>query len=179
MLNPRSATRPAAPNTSKQRLRLWLRLLDATRRVENELRERLRLEHDTTLPRFDVLAALARHDEGLTMGGLSSALKVSNGNTTGIVDRLVSDGLVVRVPVAGDRRATRVRLTDTGQAQFGTMARAHERWVNDLLSAIGPQDLEAMTQLLERIGRVRPVTPETANLVPPIVATPDLIGTDE
>ena len=78
---------------SKERLRLWLRILSAQRVIENEVRERLRVEHDTTLPRFDVMAALYRNEEGLKMSELSGELRVSNGNVTGIVDRLVNDGL--------------------------------------------------------------------------------------
>jgi len=79
--------------TAKPRLRVWLRLLRTTRHLENELRERLRQEFDTTLPRFDVLSALERAEAGLTMTELSRALMVSNGNVTGIIERLVGDGL--------------------------------------------------------------------------------------
>jgi hypothetical protein len=43
---------------------MWVRLLRVTRRTEGELREYLRLKHDTTLPRFDVMAALFRRGEG-------------------------------------------------------------------------------------------------------------------
>ena len=102
----------------KQRLRVWLRLLKIQRLMETEIRERLRVEFATTLPRFDVLAALYREEKGLKMSELSTALMVSNGNVTGIVERLVSDGLVIRVPVSGDRRAMLVRLTERGRAFF-------------------------------------------------------------
>ena len=71
---------------SKARLRVWLRILKVSRMIERELRERLRVEFDTTLPRFDVMAALHRAEEGLNMSELSGVLRVSNGNVTGIVD---------------------------------------------------------------------------------------------
>ena len=73
---------------AKQRLRVWLRLLKLSRGMENTLRERMRAEFGTTLTRFHVMAALDRHLQGLKMSELSSVLKVSNGNVTGIVDRL-------------------------------------------------------------------------------------------
>ena len=60
---------------SKQRLRLWLRMLRASKTIENEVRERLKKTFDVTLPRFDVLAALYRHPEGLTMTALSGIWK--------------------------------------------------------------------------------------------------------
>ena len=77
---------------SKARLRLWLRMLKSTRRVEAALRERLRREFDSTLPRFDVMAALARYDRGLKMSTLSGVLRVSNGNVTGIDPQFALNG---------------------------------------------------------------------------------------
>ncbi len=131
---------PRAPAPSltydKQRLRLWLRMLRVTHSIEAELRERLRIEFETTLPRFDVMAALFRYPTGLTMTALSRQLLVSNGNVTGIIERLVGDGLVVRVAVDGDRRATMVRLTPQGTARFEAMAAAHARWIEELLGAV-------------------------------------------
>ena len=136
---PETRRRPAATAT-KQRLRLWLRLLRASRGLEAELRERLRVSYDVTLPQFDVLAALARRETGITMTELSRYLMVSNGNVTGIVDRLVTDGLVERAATPGDRRATLVRLTPKGAADFAAMAAAHETWVDELLAGFGKAD---------------------------------------
>ncbi|MDP5346779.1 MAG: MarR family transcriptional regulator [Paracoccaceae bacterium] len=129
-----------AEQGSKQRLRLWLRLLAVTRKIEAELRERMRTEFDSTLPRFDVMAALSRHDQGLRMSALSGVLRVSNGNVTGIVDRLAEDGLVMRVPVAGDRRATLVRLTAKGAEVFARQAAEHEAWIDAMLAELSPEE---------------------------------------
>lgn len=137
---------------SKARLRLWLKILKVSRLIERELRERLRVEFDTTLPRFDVLAALYQVEKGLNMSELSGVLKVSNGNVTGIVDRLVSDGLIVRVPVEGDRRAMIVRLTEKGREHFSVLACAHEGWVNELLGSLDAADADELRTLLSRIG---------------------------
>ena len=119
-------------SASKEKLRLWIRLLRASRIVEAELRERLRTEFDSTLPRFDVMAALYRTPEGMLMSDLSRFLLVSNGNVTGIVDRLFAEGFVRRGQRNGDRRTSIVRLTRAGKESFRTMAAAHERWVGDL-----------------------------------------------
>src|SRR5919109_4355463 len=119
---------PTAPQDSKEKLRLWIRLLRASRLIEAELRERLARQFDTTLPRFDVMAALYRTPEGMLMSDLSRFLLVSNGNVTGIVDRLVSEGLVARARRNGDRRTSMVCLTEAGGAQFRAMATAHEGW---------------------------------------------------
>jgi DNA-binding MarR family transcriptional regulator len=137
---------------SKQRLRLWLRLLRATRFVEGELRERLRRDFDATLPRFDVLAALYRVENGMTMTELSRFLMVSNGNVTGIVDRLVQEGLIVRIPDKNDRRATFVRLTPKGLTAFTEMAEAHEGWVDGMLSEITAEEASQLIGLLSRFN---------------------------
>lgn len=124
---------------SKERLRLWLRLIKTQRRIEAELRERLRISFNTTLPRFDVMSALYRNQDGLKMSELSRMLMVSNGNVTGIVDRLCDDGLMQRETVPGDRRANRVRLTAAGVDEFLKQAAAHESWVSELLGGLDAQ----------------------------------------
>ena len=136
-------------SASKEKLRLWIRLLRASRIIEGELRERLSKEFDTTLPRFDVMAALYRTPDGMLMSDLSRFLLVSNGNVTGIVDRLVSEGLVQRSRRNGDRRTSIVRLTKAGSAQFRAMAVAHESWVDELLGGVSGNDTRRLTAMLK------------------------------
>jgi DNA-binding MarR family transcriptional regulator len=104
------------------------------------------------LPRFDVLAALDRSKDGLRMSELSSVLKVSNGNVTGIIERLVEDGQVERIPVPGDRRAMQVRLTEKGRKNFATMAAAHEGWVSELLAPFERSEAEALCSAFETLN---------------------------
>ena len=144
-----------AQDGSKLRLRFWLGLLKTSRMVENTVRERLRRQFDTTLPRFDVMAMLAKSGNGLKMSDLSSQLMVSNGNVTGIIDRLVSDGLVMRVSIKGDRRATLVRLTARGAAEFGNMAKAHEDWVAELFSGLTDAEIDRTIATLTQIRKAR------------------------
>jgi DNA-binding MarR family transcriptional regulator len=139
---------PKPDPASKQKLRLWIRLLRTSRAIEAELRERLRIAFGTTLPKFDVMAALERRPAGMTMTELSRFLMVSNGNVTGIIDRLVAEGMVVRRPHEEDRRATFVRLTPKGSRQFAAMARAHEGWVNEILSQFSGAQTQTMITLL-------------------------------
>ncbi len=138
---------------SKQRLRLWIRLLRATRTIEAELRERLRKEFAVTLPQFDVMAALARKEGGMSMTELSRMLMVSNGNVTGIIDRLVTEKLVLRQAPASDRRSYIVRLTPKGASQFAVIAKAHESWVDELLLDVGGTQAEALIKQLDGLAR--------------------------
>jgi DNA-binding MarR family transcriptional regulator len=112
-------------------VRVWLRLLSCTMAIEKELQRRF-AERGVTLPRFDVLAALDRHGE-MSMGALSQALLVSNGNVTQLVQKLVRDGLVEIRKAPGDRRSSFVRMTGEGRRQFATLAGAHNEWIDRLL----------------------------------------------
>jgi DNA-binding MarR family transcriptional regulator len=146
----------AAPSLSKQRLRLWIRILRAARAIEAEVRDRLRVNFDVTLPQFDVMASLERKPDGMTMTELSRFLMVSNGNVTGIIDRLVADRLVVRQAPANDRRSIVVKLTARGLKDFTAMAKAHQGWVDNLLSEFDAAEAETLIHHLDGLsGRIR------------------------
>ena len=146
----------ASCSLSKQRLRLWIRILRTSRAIEAEVRERLRVAFGVTLPQFDVMAALERKPAGMKMSELSRFLMVSNGNVTGIIDRLAADKLVTRKAPDDDRRAIVVRLTPQGAAQFAAMAKAHEGWVNTLLSEFNAAEAGAVIHHLDGLsGRIR------------------------
>ena len=135
-----------------QALRLWLRLLSCTVRIENKIRLRLRREFNTTLPRFDLMAQLERSSGGLRMNEISRRLMVSGGNVTGITDQLEREGLVARTPCPGDRRAFTVKLTDTGLKRFREMAARHELWIIELLGGLSRDEKEAM---INELGKVK------------------------
>lgn len=130
-------------------LRLWLRLLSCTNLIEAPLRSRLREQFDgTSLPRFDLMAQLERHPEGLKMRELSRRLMVTGGNVTGLTDKLVAEGLVERRDDPLDGRAWTVQLTPEGRRQFKAMARAHEAWVVEILGGLGSQKQALLYELL-------------------------------
>lgn len=132
-------------------LRVWLRLLSCTTLIENQISSRLRGEFAITLPRFDVMAQLARFPDGLLMRELSQRLMVSNGNITGITDNLERDGFVERLLLPEDRRARKVCLTERGRAAFNQMARTHETWISDWLSSLNMDEQKALYMLLGKL----------------------------
>ena len=136
----------------KPELRVWLRLLTCSTMIEQHVRSGLRQSFETTLPRFDILAQLDRAEGDMTMGQLSSQLMVSNGNITGLVDRLVQEQIVSRKPAPGDRRTQLVRLTDHGRELFQKMVPEHEAWVADMMSGL---DRDEMNELLNLLGRLK------------------------
>ena len=133
-------------------LRLWLRLLSCTTRVEDKIRQKLRESFDITLPRFDLMAQLERHPDGLTMGELSRRMMVTGGNITTIVDQLEKEKLVVREVGVNDRRSFTVKLTQAGRDAFADMAIAHEAWVADLFEGLS---VNQQTELYTLLGAMK------------------------
>ena len=134
-----------------QALRLWLRLLTCTQLVEKQVRNNLRGQFDTTLPRFDLMAQLQRNPDGLKMNELSRRMMVTGGNVTGITDQLVVEGLVERMDVNGDRRAYCVRLTVQGRKIFAEMAKQHEDWIVSAFEVLTTKEVDALYKLLGKV----------------------------
>ena len=133
-------------------VRLWLRLLACTNRIENLVRQNLQSKFETTLPRFDLMAQLERAPQGLKMSELSLRLMVTGGNVTGITDGLEKDGLVLREVDAADRRVFHVKLSSEGQRQFRRMAAEHEQWVIELFEGMS---MKHKNQLVELLGELK------------------------
>ena len=133
---------------SKESIRTWLRLLSCETVIEQRIRSKFRENFSVTLPQFDVLSELEHANETLTMSQLSKELMVSNGNITGVVDRLEKNGLVKRVRPDHDRRIQFIELTDTGAAEFKRMAQHHEQWLEELFSGVSADEMNKLQALL-------------------------------
>jgi DNA-binding MarR family transcriptional regulator len=133
-------------------VRLWLRMLACTNRVESFVRQNLQLKFQTTLPRFDLMAQLERAPQGLKMSELSQRMMVTGGNVTGITDGLEKEGLVIRQVDPTDRRVFHVRLSAEGQRQFRRMAAEHEQWVIELFAGMS---VKHKNQLVDLLGELK------------------------
>ena len=138
------------PADHEAELRLWLRLLTCTTLIEGEVRSRLRDTFDVTLPRFDLMAQLDKSQNGMTLGELSQRMMVSNGNVTGLVDRLVEQNMIERRPSPTDRRAMLVNLTPEGRKTFRAMARTHEGWIAEIFEGLTRNEMDSLMQLLAK-----------------------------
>ena len=138
------------PEDHGDELRLWLRLLTCTTLIEGEVRSRLRERFDVTLPRFDLMAQLDKVPEGMTLSDVSKRMMVSNGNVTGLVERLVESGHLDRRTSDTDRRVQVIRLTKTGRAEFRKMAAEHQTWIADIFSDLSPKDVRELMRLLAK-----------------------------
>ena len=109
-------------------LRLWLRILTIHKLVNNEVRRRLREQFGMSLSRFDLLAQLDGKAEGMRMGELSKRLMVTTGNITGLVDELVAEGLVERLPDPTNRRASLAAMVTGNPDATPRTIKGHPRW---------------------------------------------------
>ncbi len=147
-------------------LRIWLRLLTCMNMTEGMIRARLHAQFATTLPRFDVLAALDAAGTELTMGALSARLMVTSGNVTGLINAMEKDGLVVRRPHPADRRSTLIGMTDAGRRLFARMAPAHAQWIEQAMAGL---DRREVAQLWDVLGHLKASVRDAAA---PSVTTP-------
>ena len=123
-------------DSSSEDLKLVLRLTAFNNLIQNELRNRLRLQFDMTAPRYDLLAQLSTDSQGLKMGELSERLMVSNGNITAISLQLEKAGLISRTTNRQDRRSTFIKMTAKGKKIFAKMEIAYNQWVSELLGEL-------------------------------------------
>jgi len=132
-------------------LRVWLALFSSVKQIEAVVRTNLREAFASTLPRFDLLSQLYRSPGGLTMGEISARLMVTGGNVTGLIGRLVEEGLVDRLQDADDRRIQWVRLTPKGDKIFSSMAPANQGWVTEAMAEMSEEDLRQLQNLLSKL----------------------------
>ncbi len=126
-------------DSSSEDLKLVLRLTAFNNLIQNELRNRLRLQFDMTAPRYDLLAQLSTDSQGLKMGELSERLMVSNGNITAISLQLEKAGLISRTTNRQDRRSTFIKMTTKGKKTFAKMEIAYNQWISELLNKLPEQ----------------------------------------
>jgi len=140
-----------SPEEHKDDLRLWLRMLTCTTLVEAEVRGRLRERFEVTLPRFDLMAQLQRARNGMTLSEVSRRMMVSNGNVTGLVERLVESGHLHRWASPSDRRVQVIALTPSGRTEFARMAKEHEGWIAELFGGLTPAEVKSLIGLLGKL----------------------------
>ncbi len=104
-----------------------------------------------TPSQFDVIATLG-DTEGLTCAELSAATLVTKGTLTGVLDRLADKGLIKRIPVAADRRSTRICLTEKGDRLFRKTFAAHIAFIRPYFErALSTAEAEQLRRLLLRL----------------------------
>ena len=113
------------------------------------------LQHDLgplglTAGQFAVLLELDTTD-GLTQAALSARLSVEQPSMAQTVARLRRDGLVRQSAHEGDRRASRLWLTDKAREALPPAVAAAERTNEHALGALAPDEADALITTLRRL----------------------------
>lgn len=155
---PRSETVSDQRNLETQ---VWHAILEVHGAVFARLNRAMGREFGITLAKFDVLAQLFRHPEGITQGKLSRHLKVTSGNVTGLVRRLSGEGLVTRCMSPEDRRAFVVQLTVRGRETYLGARALHdtllEEWFRDIAGGDKAEVLRILLTMARRTATARTV----------------------
>jgi DNA-binding MarR family transcriptional regulator len=130
--------------------RAWLEMVRCFMSIERVLLRHFAQEFNSSLPRYDVLTALALTQGGLTMGELASMLMVTKGNITGVVRRLKEDGLVRKVTSKADRRIQSVTISAKGQRLWTAMHADYDSIISDILSGQTKKEVQFLTTTLEK-----------------------------
>jgi len=136
------------------------RILQLSDRAFRELlpivpKEWLRL--DLTMPQLKVAVYLFINQSS-RMSELASALDVSLATATGVVDRLVEKGLVVRESDPEDRRVVRCHLSEKGESLIGGLWKLARDRVGELLRALDTPDLVKTEELLKALLKAGELT---------------------
>ncbi|MCP4301371.1 MAG: MarR family transcriptional regulator [Gammaproteobacteria bacterium] len=129
--------------------RAWLGLVRCFSSIERILMQHFAEKFNSSMPRYDVLTALALTPEGLTMGDLASMLMVTKGNITGVVRRLKADGLVRKATSKVDRRIQSVTISAKGKRLWDAMHADYDKIISEILSGQTNKDLQSLTRMLE------------------------------
>lgn len=86
-----------------------------------------------------------------TMGQLSRGLKASLSTLTGIVERLVRDGYVLRHRDETDRRVVRVNLTPKGKAVAEDLKKVYAETLSRIYYTLSPQDRKSFMRVIKKI----------------------------
>ncbi|MGE0489807.1 MAG: MarR family winged helix-turn-helix transcriptional regulator [Vulcanimicrobiota bacterium] len=134
----------------QDKLKIWLQVARAYQKTGRRLSERLR-ELDLSGAQLDVLANLSRHPQGMNQTELGGKLLSTKANVTGLVERLVSRGLVQRQPDPNDARSKTVSLTPAGEELAARAGALHARFVDDMLAGLSGEDLARLQAIMTRV----------------------------
>mgnify|MGYP001334007491 CR=1 FL=1 len=130
------------PTTS----RVWFRYIRLHQALYSEVATRLRVI-GLSVPQFDVLSTLTER-EGMSQRELADRLYVTKGNVSGLIDRLVEAGLVVRQATPDDRRSHSLYLTEEGVRLARLGMESHNRFMAETLGQLKADDVATLDRIL-------------------------------
>lgn len=127
----------------------FYQILEVTALLEEDTR--VSMEREGLTPARAKVLWLAGQSPAPTQKVVAEALGVSARNVTGLVDALVADGFVRRVPHPTDRRASLVEPTERGRRVLASMAAGQEEAVALLFGGLSAERLATHLRTMEEV----------------------------
>ena len=130
-------------------------VIELQRRVSRSLRRSNQdawMHLSLTAPQVKSLFFITNHGS-TNFKNLADALKVTQSNLTGVIDRLVEQGLVSKTENSQDRRMTLLEATDKGEVLVSDLRERRISHLSQALSELSPKDLNAIIKGLSLLVR--------------------------
>lgn len=140
-------------DNAAERARTTAEIADILRHItwhgqKHSLHTLSRPDIDLTIPQMVTLLTI-RDVGSCRMSELADATRQSAGTLTGIVDRLIEDGLVHRVRDNNDRRVVKVELTSAGHERVRRVDQAHRDDMARILRYFEGGQLDQLHRMLQ------------------------------
>lgn len=103
---------------------------------------------------YRMLGVLMREGTPLSMSELGKRLYISKPYMTVLVDQLIEDGHVQRIPDTRDRRVINITITAEGRRHLKQAASRYKDNIKNILSDLDRKDLEDLCQSLEKLRNI-------------------------
>jgi DNA-binding MarR family transcriptional regulator len=139
---------------------LTAQIIEAQRRMNRVIRERTLdswVKLNLTIPQLKSLFYISRHGR-VNLSGLASGIRVTPANVTGIVDRLVEQGLLTRTPDPNDRRVSWLSVTDKGKTLINDLREGRAQEMRRILDKLTEEELSTVARSFELVARATEVS---------------------
>jgi DNA-binding MarR family transcriptional regulator len=103
---------------------------------------------------YRTLGILMREGTPLPMSELGKRLYISKPYMTVLIDQLIRDGHVQRIPGTRDRRVINIAITLEGSRYLKQAGSLYKENIKNILSDLDSQDLEDLCQSLEKLRNI-------------------------
>jgi DNA-binding MarR family transcriptional regulator len=134
--------------------------IEAQHRMNRVIRERTLdswVKLNLTVPQLKSLFYISRHGR-VNLTGLASGIRVTPANVTGIVDRLVEQGLLTRTPDADDRRVSWLTVTGKGKTLTNDLREGRAQEMRRILDKLTEEELSTVARGFELVARAAEIS---------------------
>lgn len=132
--------------------RIWLSVLSIESNIFSKLNGALSAQFGISVAKFEFLAQIERYPDGISLSQISANLKVTSGNVSGLVRRLLADGLITKTMSLEDRRSFIAKFTPEGKELFDKANILHAETLAHCFAEVPLSELEAALATLRSLS---------------------------